>query len=52
MTCKYYDIILDVCGLCDLRSDFFSEDANPSNQHNADCLDPEYELCTAYEEES
>jgi len=51
MACKFYEEVLDVCGLCDLRSDLFDESYNPSGQVDDVCQDAENISCTEFEEE-
>lgn len=51
MTCKYHEITIDVCGLCDARSDHWLPDAAPDNQNDGVCIDPEDITCTYYEDE-
>lgn len=51
MACLFYEITLDSCGLCDLRSDHFADEVEPSGQTIANCKDPENENCSHYEEE-
>jgi len=51
MACKFYEPNIDVCGLCDLRSDFFDETAHPDNHVDGVCNDAENAMCFEYEEE-
>lgn len=51
MTCSYYEINLDSCGLCDKKSDWFNDFADPTNCYDTACINPEDETCSHYEEE-
>ena len=53
MSCQYYSLTRDTCGLVDSASDFFDPITDPTGCliNTMACVDPENTNCSHYEEE-